>query len=81
MLIRSITLLVVLTRPSSLTRVKTLILEFGDCWQSDSRRRLFYYSLNLEPFKAQIDACNIHRKLGIPTDAFVIDRKELFQKH
>jgi glycosyltransferase involved in cell wall biosynthesis len=52
---------------------------FGDCWKSDSRRQLLYCGLDLKPFQAQIDTCNIRRKLGIPADAFVIGHVGRFE--
>jgi len=45
---------------------------FGENWQSDRRWQVLYCSLDLTPFRQQIDPVAVRAEFNIPEDAFVI---------
>jgi len=45
---------------------------FGGNWQSDRRWQVLYCSLDLTPFRQQIDPVAVRAEFNIPEDAFVI---------
>ncbi len=45
---------------------------YGPNWQSDSRWRVLYCSIGLEPFREQIDAAQVRAEFGIPLEACVV---------
>ncbi len=45
---------------------------YGPNWQSDSRWRVLYCSIDLEPFREQVDSAKIRSEFGIPLEACVI---------
>lgn len=45
---------------------------FGPGWEEDTRWQLFYYGIDLAPFRAGVDTRSIRAGLGIPPDALVI---------
>jgi len=45
---------------------------FGADWQSDPRWQVLYCSLDLTPFREQINAAAVRAELGIPDDTFVV---------
>ncbi len=52
---------------------------FGENWSRDSRWRISYCSVDLDPFRAAVDRSAIRRELGLPPDAFVIGHVGRFQ--
>lgn len=46
---------------------------FGPNWQSDPRWQIFYCSIDLDPFEAELsEPARLRASLGLPEDAFVI---------
>jgi glycosyltransferase involved in cell wall biosynthesis len=45
---------------------------FGENWQADSRVRVLYYGIDLEPFRRPINKAEIRRELGLPLEASVV---------
>lgn len=45
---------------------------FGESWEDDPRRDLFYLGVDLEPFRLQPDRERVRAELGLPADAFVV---------
>lgn len=45
---------------------------YGPNWQSDSRWRILYCSIDLDPFREQVDTVQVRAEFGIPLEACVI---------
>jgi len=45
---------------------------FGRDWSSDTRCKILYCAIDLDPFSSEIDARSVRAELGIPEDTFVI---------
>lgn len=53
---------------------------FGPDWESDPRRRVLYYGIDLAPFRDDVDRVSVRRELGIPVDAFVVGHVGRFEE-
>jgi glycosyltransferase involved in cell wall biosynthesis len=45
---------------------------FGENWQADSRVRVLYYGIDLDPFRQPINREEVRRELGVPLEAPVV---------
>jgi len=45
---------------------------FGPTWKADTRWRILYCGIDLEPFRSSVDRRAIRLELAIPADAFVV---------
>ncbi len=45
---------------------------YGTAWQNDSRWKVVYCGIDLEPFRQPVDRAEVRRELNIPEDAFVL---------
>jgi glycosyltransferase involved in cell wall biosynthesis len=52
---------------------------FGDHWHEDSRVRVLYYGIDLDPFRRPINRQGIRRELGIPPEARVVGHVGRFE--
>jgi glycosyltransferase involved in cell wall biosynthesis len=53
---------------------------FGSDWKNNPRWRLFYYGIDMLPFREPNDSLEVRTKLGIPGNAFVIGHVGRFHK-
>jgi len=45
---------------------------FGKDWNNNSRWRVLYCGIDLDPFESLVDRVEVRQELGIPSDAFVL---------
>jgi glycosyltransferase involved in cell wall biosynthesis len=53
---------------------------FNKAWETDSRWKIFYCGVDLEPFYNYVDVVNTRDELGIPADAFVVGHVGRFEQ-
>ncbi len=48
------------------------VARFGQHWKGDPRWSVLLYSVDIEPFRDNVDSCAIRAEIGLPTDAIVV---------